>query len=268
MNDNEMIDMYCVTNRRLKFLENFDYNLSWVGNEEYSKNYITCNTNDNIFYKEKYYSELTFHYWYWKNMLNLKENKWIGFCQKRRFWIKPESEGKTINIDNINDHLLLIMPNEWKKYDAIVCKPINVSGAKKIKILKRGWRSIIKDPLILFNKHRENIHLHFDMHHGHGNMDKAIEMLDDNDRDEFKKFVKTNQFFNPHLMFIAKPKITNEWFTKLFFWLEKCEKKIGFKSLAGYDTTRLYAYLAERYLSFWFKKYTNYLESPWVFIDN
>ena len=62
MNDNEMIDMYCVTNRRLKFLENFDYNLSWVGNEEYSKNYITCNTNDNIFYKEKYYSELTFHY--------------------------------------------------------------------------------------------------------------------------------------------------------------------------------------------------------------
>jgi hypothetical protein len=62
-------------------------------------------------------------------------------------------------------------------------------------------------------------------------MDKAIKMLDDNDRDDFKKFVSTNQFFNPHIMFIAKPKIINEWFKKLFLWLEKCETKIGFKNL-------------------------------------
>ena len=30
---------------------------------------------------------------------------------------------------------------------------------------------------------------------------------------------------------------------KLFPWLERCEKKIGFKNLSGYDTKRLYAYL-------------------------
>jgi hypothetical protein len=30
----------------------------------------------------------------------------------------------------------------------------------------------------------------------------------------------------------------------------------------------LYAYLAERYLSFWFKKYTVYKEHPWVFIEH
>ena len=54
----------------------------------------------------------------------------------------------------------------------------------------------------------------------------------------------------------------------LFTWLEKCEKKFGFEELVGYDTTRIYAYLAERYLSFWFKKHTNYLENPWIFIDN
>ena len=46
------------------------------------------------------------------------------------------------------------------------------------------------------------------------------------------------------------------------------EKKIGFKNLSGYDTKRLYAYLAERYLSFWFKKYTTYKEHPWIFIQN
>lgn len=266
MNNN--LKIYCVTNKNLPHLESSKLNLAGVGSEIFSGKYIDSSKKKNIFYKEKHYSELTFHYWYWKNIMNLKEDKWTGFCQKRRFWIKPESEGKNINVNNIHDHLLKSIPNEWKKYDAIICKPINISGAKKIKILKRGWRAIIKNPLILFDKNKENINLHFDMHHGHGNMDKAIKMLDNNDKDDFKKFVSTNQFFNPHIMFIAKPKILNEWFKKLFLWLEECETKIGFENLEGYDTTRLYAYLAERYLSFWFKKYTNYLESPWVFIDS
>ena len=41
----------------------------------------------------------------------------------------------------------------------------------------------------------------------------------------------------------------------------------GFKDLHGYDTNRLYAYLAERYLSFWFNKYTKVLNWLWVFFD-
>ena len=48
----------------------------------------------------------------------------------------------------------------------------------------------------------------------------------------------------------------------------ECEKVFGFEDLNGYDTTRLYAYLAERYASFWFKKYTNYKEQPWLFIND
>ena len=46
-----------------------------------------------------------------------------------------------------------------------------------------------------------------------------------------------------------------------------CEKIFGFDRLKGYDTTRLYAYLSERYLSFWFKKYTKFKAHPWVFLD-
>ena len=68
-------------------------------------------------------------------------------------------------------------------------------------------------------------------------------------------------------MFIAKPEIANLWFSALFPWLSRCEKIFGFDNLKGYDTQRLYAYLAERYLSFWFKKHTNYLDCPWVFHD-
>ena len=68
-------------------------------------------------------------------------------------------------------------------------------------------------------------------------------------------------------MVIAKPYILEKWFKELFTWLEKCEEVFGFENLKGYDTQRLYAYLAERYLSFWFKKNTKFRTNPWTFID-
>ena len=68
-------------------------------------------------------------------------------------------------------------------------------------------------------------------------------------------------------MFVAKPHIVDQWFKVLFPWLFRCEKIFGFKNLKGYDTQRLYAYLAERYLSFWFEKYTKSLEWPWIFYE-
>ena len=65
---------------------------------------------DNIDYKEKYYSELTFHYWFWKNeMKSLDKNNWIGFCQKRRFWIKKDILKKDINIYNIKNYILIFI---------------------------------------------------------------------------------------------------------------------------------------------------------------
>ncbi len=88
---NNKIEMYCVTDKKLPYLENFDYNLATVGTDSFSDKYIKCNYGDNIFNKEKYYSELTFQYWFWKNKLDINKNNWLGFCQKRRFWIKKNS---------------------------------------------------------------------------------------------------------------------------------------------------------------------------------
>ncbi len=260
------LKIYCVTNKRLIQLEKSFLSLAGVGNDKLPENYIIPNILENIYYKEKYYSELTFHYWYWKNLMKSENAEWVGFCQKRRFWIKNESSIIDINKSNFEKHLLTEPEEVWKNYESIICNPINVSGMKKIKLLKRGWKNILKNPLIFFNKNKETIKLHFDMHHGYGNLDKAINLLGD-DRSEFRDFVNQNVKFNPHIMFITKPKVLNLWFSKLFPWLEECEKIFGFENLKGYDTTRIYAYLAERYQSFWFKKYTIYKENPWVFID-
>ena len=155
-------------------------------------------------------------------------------------------------------------PKIWKNYEAIICSKINLGKPKLSKLIKRGWKNVISSPNILSSKRKYSIELHFDLFHGYGNLIKAIELMHKKDREEFKKYVKNKNYFNPHIMFIAKPRIVNLWFKDLFSWLLKCEKVFGFKKLKGYDTTRLYAYLAERYLSFWFKKYTKYLEWPYI----
>ena len=261
------LEIYCVTNKKLLFLENTNLKLAAVGKEKFSDRYFKCDNKINIYEKEKYYSELTFHYWYWKNRLNITQKNWIGFCQKRRFWIKSGEDKKIINTDNLNQYLLDKIDPTLNDYESIICNPINVSGAKKIKMIKRGWRNLIKDPSILFNNQKETIAFHFDMHHGHNNLKKAANLLEKKDKNDFVYYINNNNFYNPHIMCIARPEILEKWFNSLFPWLEKCEEVFGFNNLKGYDTLRLYAYFAERYLSYWFKKYTKYKEHPWVSLN-
>ena len=261
------LKIYCVSNLANINLEKLNLTLVGVGKNNFPKNYLTCNNGDNIQHKEKYYSELTFHYWFWKNELEkFDNNTWISFCQKRRFFIKNNS----YNINNINDlknNIIRSIPDKWSSCDALVCEPIKVSPAKMIKLIKRGWKNLVKNPTILFNKNKHNIKLQFDMFHGYGNLDKAIDLMKSPEKEKFREYVNNNVQFNPNIMVISKKLILNKWFTALFDWLFNCEKIFGFNNLKGYDTGRLYAYLSERYMSFWFNEYYNTKECPWIFFD-
>ena len=261
------LKIYCVSDIQTKQLENLKLELVGVGNNVFSEKYIQCNNGINIQSKERHYSELTFHYWFWKNKLNnLNKNLWIGFCQKRRFWVK-DSAKKINNIQDLKDNLLRKIPEDFEKYDAFICEPISVSPAKKIKMLKKGWRNLIKDPSIFFSPKKHSVELQFDMFHGYGLLKKAIEILPESKKYKFKKFVNQSTRFNPHIMVISKKDILQKWFQDLFSWLFECEKIFGFKNLKGYGKERLYAFLAERYLSFWFKEHCKTKELPWIFYD-
>ena len=73
--------------------------------------------------------------------------------------------------------------------------------------------------------------------------------------------------FNPHNMFICKNySILEKYYNTVFPWLERCEKEFGFE-LEGYGLKRIYGFLAERFMSFWFQKYTKYKTLPIVFKD-
>ena len=54
-----------------------------------------------------------------------------------------------------------------------------------MKMLKRGFKNLIQDPSIFFNKDKHSVKLHFDMHHGYGNISKAANLLPEEDRMNF-----------------------------------------------------------------------------------
>ena len=49
------------------------------------------------------------------------------------------------------------------------------------------------------------------MWHGDGNLEKAIQLLDNDEKSDFKDFTETHTFFNPHNMFVCKTHILSKY---------------------------------------------------------
>ena len=81
------------------------------------------------------------------------------------------------------------------------------------------------------------------MWHGNGNLDKAIDLMDDNDREDFRKYTLENVSFSRGQMFVCRSKkIMDYYFTSVFPWLERCEKIFGFNQELGPYEARMYGY--------------------------
>ena len=257
--------MYCIclNNALLPYVKKLNYMPVGLGNEDFSDEWLKDSTQENISYKNKYYSEYTFHYWFWKNMIDkIEDNEWIGFCAYRRFWMQ-DLESKNDSIYNLALHKI---PDEWSNYDTIIGDKLNLSSVKWTKVLKYGKISFLRNPLAIF-KNKRSIRFHFDMFHGNGVLDKAADLLDEKDKKDFKEFIKINNSYNQGNMFICKSKkIIKDYYKTLFEWLLRCEEIFGF-DLQGYGQTRIYAFLGERFLPYWFNKYTKPLEWPIRFYD-
>ena len=128
------LEIYCITNKQSEKLDNLGINLVGVGSNDFKSNYIKCIGGENINFKERNYSELTFHYWFWKNKLSdFQDDSWVGFCQRRRFWLKSNNEDLSKPLETI---ILKELPEEWNKYNAVICKPIKL-GTKLMKLLNQ-----------------------------------------------------------------------------------------------------------------------------------
>ena len=262
--------MYCITikDNHYEKINKLGYLPVGLGKNISSSKFILDNTGENISAKNPFYGEYSFHYWLWKNELkNLGEKEWIGFCQYRKFWSITQQKNKYTNLEELNLDLIKKIPEEYDKFETILGEPLYINQLRLSKFFKKNFLKIIFNPNLLYDKNKRSIKFHFDLMHGEGNLDKAISLLEKNDRNDFNVFVNTEVAFNPHNMFICKSsKILDNYYNTIFPWLKRCENEFGFQ-LKGYGLKRIYGFLAERFMSYWFKKYTKYSTLPIIFQD-
>ena len=262
--------MFCLTLEpsHYKFIKSLEYKPVGLGEKNFDENWFTDKSGENISKKNKNYGEYTFHYWLWKNYMDQLDNKWIGFCQYRKFWSLKNHRNEDISFKNLNELVLKEIPKELESYESIVGSPMYVNQWKIMKFLKKGFKIIVKKPNLIFNKNKRNLNFHFDLMHGENNLNKAINLLDHSNKNDFENFVNTEISFNPQNMFICKSKlILKKYYEDLFPWLEKCEKLFGFENLKGFGKIRIYGFLAERFMSYWFQKNTKCAVIPIIFYD-
>ena len=255
----------CIHDELLEKVKKLNYIPVGLGEGNYKKGWLRDNTGKNISYKNKHYGEYSFHYWIWQNKMEIFNDKdWIGFCAYRRFWL--EKRELTNSKLEFKDKILTQVPEAWKDYNVILANKMFIDDIKPIKIIKSGKLALLKNPKSIFKKGR-NIKFHFDMFHGNGVLDQAINLLKNEDKEDFREYVNTNNSFNPANLFICNSKeLMNRYYQTIFEWLSDCEKVFKF-DLKGYGQMRIYAFLAERFLPFWFYKYARCLEWPIVFND-
>ena len=268
------LSMFCLSlyGEHLNNLKKINQIPVGLGENNFNNEWLRDNTKQNITNKNKYYGEYTFHYWFWKNMIDeISDKNWIGFCAYRRYWanhnnMKSNELNKIINNQNFREHVLQDVKNDWSNYETILGESIPFGKIKLSKIIKNGGIKSILRNLNSFIKNQTTVKFHFDIFHGNKKIDKAIDLLEMKERSDFRIFIN-NQSFNKENMFICRSKkVIKEYYKSVFPWLQRCENIFGF-NLSAWHEIRIYAFLAERYLSYWFNKYTIVKEWPIFFYD-
>ena len=260
--------IFCLSifNENYDFFKNLKLEPVGLGNKNYNNKWLNDLGEKNITEKNLNFGEYTFHYSLWKNIKKYDFGSgWIGFCTYRRFWIYKNSK-EPKNKNDLNKIIIKEEPPEWKDYESILAEPIYIKKMKTIKIIKNGFFEVLKDPKLII-KEKLNVREHFNIFHGSYFLNKAIDILESEHKVDFISSIEKN-CFNPHNLFICKNKeILFRYYNDVFKWLFECEVIFSKEKLNTYGKIRIYGFLAERFASYWFNKYTKTYEQPYIFFD-
>ena len=246
--------IFCLSihNNNYEKLKKLDLIPVGLGNAKFHTDWLNDKGTFNISAKNKNFGEYTFHFHLWKNILvNKYYDNWIGFCTYRRFW--TNASGVNIqSLEDLNKILIKNQKDDWDKFDVVLGEPLIFGKIKNSKLIKRNFLEVIKKPSVLFKKN--SLMDQFRIFHGSFFLKKSLNLLSLENKNSFEKFLN-NYELNPYNMFICKnSKILNQFYNEIFPWLFKCEEEFKNVNLSGYDKTRIYGFLAERYMPYWFKK--------------
>lgn len=268
--------IYCLSIKKniLDFIKELKYIPVGLGNENFSNEWLRDNIGDNIANKNQFYSEYSFHYWLWKNMLEkITENKWIGFSGYRRYWansneICSDEISKFVKKENFKNFVLKETSPLWSNYDVVLGEEISLGRKIKLtKIIKNGGIGSLANNFQSYLSNHISIKFHFDVFHGNKILEKSITLLEPCERKDFNDFVLSKNSFNRGNIFICRSKnIIRKFYDSVIPWLERCEKEFGLNDNWGYNK-RIYGFLGERYLPYWFTKYYKCINWPVFFYD-
>ena len=138
---------------------------------------------------------------------------------------------KNLNVDEINlknlSKNILREVDEQENYNVFLPSKIHLPKIKLSKLLKKGFRNYIKNPSLLFYRKEMTIKFHFDIFHKYQTIERAANLLNIDDRDDFLKYINLKTEFYPLQMFISQKKILDPLYSKTFDWIFKCEEKLS-----------------------------------------
>ena len=283
------LKIFCGSHKHVSYLNNLNSAIQPIGNGKslFQSNWLVSSKDDNISHKHLSYGELVGHYWIWKNYLksNLEGDFWIGFSQYRRHWVGKEPFKNRLMYNYLIDRFIKIFVNRiasskysfynkrlvkfYRNYDYNSLNiPLELEELKKIILNDNDISKIIKSNDVILTKAfylGENIIKHFC---GLYSLDeecweKIVSYLPQNMQRKFIYSLSNKKEFSAHNMYIAKPKVLDEYFTFLFGYLEKIEnifnKRTNKKLI---EMPRFFGGLSERIADFWFKEYKKYTHLP------
>jgi hypothetical protein len=113
------LKMFCLTLEpsHLDFIKGLNYIPVGLGEKKFSNEWLSDKIGKSISEKNKNYGEYTFHYWLWKNYIDKLDDKWIGFCQYRKFWTLKNYDNTKITFQELPSLVLKNIPPEFENYE-------------------------------------------------------------------------------------------------------------------------------------------------------
>ena len=100
------------------------------------------------------------------------------FLSYRKFFVKKNLKQNNLGFNDLNEILIHKIDNTDNNYDCILGNKFSVENFKISKIIKNHLVEFLKSPKLIFDK-KKSLKFHFDLFHGKGNLDSAIELLDE-----------------------------------------------------------------------------------------
>jgi len=261
--------IFCTSHKTINYLDKFYPSIQMIGcgnNFNIPSKWHNSNKKINISEKFLSYADLTAHYYIWKNLLDkYKPDTWVGFSQYRRLWIKNKITNN-LELNFLDKIILKDIDKSWNTYDAII-PPAFFFRKKKKEIVKNILLFPIKRDVGLF-KYKTTVLDQFAQSLGPYGKDlifEIIQYLPTSESYGFLEFLKKRTHLSAHGMYISKVKIINQYSNLIFEWFLRCENIINKNNnLPLIKNSRIFQYINERFLDYWFSKYYKVLRWPMI----